>query len=259
MKNFFLSALMSFFMSVSILMLMACTTENYAPVNGAKLSNANLPNKYRVQKGETLYAIAWHYNMDYRTLAEINHLSSPYLVKAGQVISLKQLPSQPETFKPVHIQPVPEFKPIQKTVVVTQTPVKSEIKAETFSENNNQKIQWRWPAKGRIVARYSPSAGQKGVDIAGTLGEPIYAAASGKIAYSGDGLRGYGNLIIIKHNAEFLSAYAHNQKLLVHEGETVKAGQMIATMGNTESKVVMLHFEIREAGKSVDPLIYVKP
>jgi murein DD-endopeptidase MepM/ murein hydrolase activator NlpD len=110
---------------------------------------------------------------------------------------------------------------------------------------------WRWPAKGKIVTHFSAS--NKGINIAGQAGEPIYAAAAGKVVYSGNGLRGYGNLIILKHNNLYLSAYAHNSNVLVKEGDWVRRGQKIAEMGDTGSDKVMLHFEIRRAGKSVNP------
>lgn len=236
---------MRFFLYAAMIVpLIGCVTENYAPVNTAWSVSDEKPGKYAVQEGETLYAIAWRYDMDYRSLAKVNHLSPPYELRVGQVLSLK-VPSEPKSVAKPSKVPV-KVLPAKQSVY--KTPVK-----------NAQKIQWMWPAKGNIVAKYSPSSGQKGIDIAGTLGESIYAAASGKVAYCGNGLRGYGNLIIIKHNDEFLSAYAHNQTLLVHEGQQVKKGQKIATMGNTESKRVMLHFEIREAGKSVNPLMYIKP
>jgi lipoprotein NlpD len=207
---------------------------------------------YIVQPGDTLYAIAWRYNMDYRILAEQNHLSSPYVVKVGQKISLKPILSQ-------SLQTLPSPKKTIKNEPISQKNNPALLSTPITTSSSKQPIQWVWPAKGKIIAHYSPTVSQKGIDIAGQEGEPILAAASGKVAYCGNGLRGYGNLIIIKHNEEFLSAYAHNQTLLVHEGEEVKAGQKIATMGKSESKRVMLHFEIREAGKSVNPLLYVKP
>lgn len=261
-------------------------SKNYAPVDGARPVYNATPNKYIVQRDETLYSIAWHYDMDYRDLAYVNHLNPPYTLREGQVISLDLLQQQAPpsntswTSKPMTFEAAPSVygKPEQSSANTKTFPVKKPVvsvraptpvpKTTPAVKNNpsikppvltNEKIHWIWPAKGNIVATYSPAAGRKGVDIAGKMGEPIYAAAPGKVAYSGNGLRGYGNLIIIKHNDEFLSAYAHNQKLLVREGQEVKAGQQIATMGNTESRKVMLHFEIREAGKSVNPLLYVKP
>lgn len=263
--------------------LCACSSQHYAPVNNAwSPDTSSSVKQYRVQPGDTLYAIAWRYDMDYRALAEANHLSAPYTVEKGQILSL----NVPKKMTELAVQPMiqseqapqwiettntaastkSEHKVVQNPVMQSSVakPVVQSSKVVTQSTSasaviSSGEIQWRWPAKGKIIATYSPKMGKKGVDIAGKLGEPIYAAAAGKVAYCGNGLKGYGNLIIIKHNDEFLSAYAHNQKLLVHEGEQVKAGQMIATMGKTESKRVMLHFEIREAGQSVNPLRYVKP
>lgn len=123
---------------------------------------------------------------------------------------------------------------------------------------NGPVSHWVWPVHGKIIDNFTGSSGfNKGIDIAGQMGQPIHATASGKIVYCGSGLRGYGQLIIIKHNDEYLSAYAHNSKLLVHEGQIVKTGQVIALMGNSEAQQVMLHFEIRRAGKPVDPLTYL--
>ncbi len=225
MNYLFRLLILSFF---SVLLLVACK-KNYAPVDDAWAINQEKAGRYIVQQGDTLYAIAWRYNMDYRTLANQNHLSSPYIVKVGQIIFINP---------PTH---------------------KTSASAITSKNISDKTIHWIWPAKGRIITHYSPRVGQKGINIAGKKGEPILAAATGKVAYAGHGLRGYGNLVIIKHNDEFLSAYAHNQTLLVREGDEVQAGQKIATMGNSESKMVMLHFEIREAGKSVNPLLYIHP
>ena len=117
--------------------------------------------------------------------------------------------------------------------------------------------EWLWPAQGRILSGFSEATGSKGLDIAGKAGQPIYAAAAGKVVYSGSGLRGYGNMVIIKHNASYLSAYAHNQKVLVKEGQSVTRGQKIALMGDSDADQVKLHFEIRLMGKPVDPLKYL--
>ena len=117
--------------------------------------------------------------------------------------------------------------------------------------------EWLWPTQGRILGGFSEATGSKGLDIAGKAGQPIYAAAAGKVVYSGSGLRGYGNMVIIKHNASYLSAYAHNQKVLVKEGQSVTRGQKIALMGDSDADQVKLHFEIRLMGKPVDPLKYL--
>jgi len=120
---------------------------------------------------------------------------------------------------------------------------------------NKSGIDWGWPTNGRVISKYSEKS--KGVGISGDLRQPILASASGTVVYSGNGLRGYGNLIIIKHNDSYLSAYGHNSKILVHEGEKVSKGQKIAEMGNSDGAVIKLHFEIREKGKPVDPLDYL--
>lgn len=125
-------------------------------------------------------------------------------------------------------------------------------KTGIYRTNSNLPIaSWKWPAKGKVIRSFSSL--NKGINIAGTQGEPIYAAATGKVVYCGDGLRGYGNLIIIKHNNLYLSAYAHNETVMVKEGDLVNQGQKIAEMGDTGSNKTMLHFEIRRAGKPIDP------
>jgi lipoprotein NlpD len=120
-------------------------------------------------------------------------------------------------------------------------------------------LDWAWPAKGKIVAGFSETANLKGIDIAGTAGEPVRASAAGRVVYAGSGLRGYGKLIIIKHNATYLSAYAHNREILVKEGQQVTRGQKIAEMGNSDAEQVKLHFEIRRLGKPMDPAKYLPP
>jgi lipoprotein NlpD len=120
-------------------------------------------------------------------------------------------------------------------------------------------LQWMWPANGKVIAGFSDTSNLKGIDIGGAAGTPIVASAPGKVVYAGSGLRGYGKLIIVKHNATFLSAYAHNREILVKEGQQVARGQKIGEMGNTDTNDVKLHFEIRRLGKPVDPLKYLPP
>ena len=125
--------------------------------------------------------------------------------------------------------------------------------------DGDEKVDWVWPAKGKVVTGFSEATSLKGIDIAGATGQPIAASAGGKVVYAGTGLRGYGKLIIIKHNGTYLSAYAHNKEILVKEGQQVAKGQKIAEMGNTDADQVKLHFEIRRQGKPVDPLRYLPP
>jgi lipoprotein NlpD len=126
-------------------------------------------------------------------------------------------------------------------------------------DGDDDHLDWLWPAKGKIIAGFSESANLKGIDIAGKMGEPVVASAPGKVVYAGSGLRGYGKLIIIKHNKTYLSAYAHNREILVKEGDQVKKGQKIAEMGNSDADQVKLHFEIRRLGKPMDPARYLPP
>jgi len=126
-----------------------------------------------------------------------------------------------------------------------------------FEADEEDKLDWVWPAKGKVVVTFSETANLKGIDIAGAAGEPVIASAAGKVVYVGNGLRGYGKLVIVKHNKTWLSAYAHNREILVKEGQQVTKGQKIAEMGNTDADMVKLHFEIRRLGKPVDPARYL--
>jgi lipoprotein NlpD len=142
----------------------------------------------------------------------------------------------------------------------TAPPPKSDLpRVPAAGADDDGNVDWVWPAKGRIVGTFSETANLKGIDIAGTAGQPVVASAGGTVVYAGTGLRGYGKLIIIKHNRTFLSAYAHNREILVKEGQTVTRGQKIAEMGNTDASEVKLHFEIRRLGKPMDPARYLPP
>jgi lipoprotein NlpD len=150
--------------------------------------------------------------------------------------------------------PAPPPEPTPPVVVARVDP-----KPAAEPADGDEKVDWAWPAKGRIVTGYSEAASLKGIDIAGAAGAPVAASAGGKVVYAGTGLRGYGKLIIVKHNGTYLSAYAHNREILVKEGQQVNRGQKIAEMGNTDADQVKLHFEIRRHGKPVDPLRYLPP
>ncbi len=168
-------------------------------------------------------------------------------------------PSQIATPQPGAVAaPAPMASPPASEPPVAKSEPKSEPRASS-ADGDDDRLQWSWPANGKIVAGYSETANLKGIDIGGAAGTPVLASAAGKVVYAGSGLRGYGKLIIVKHNATYLSAYAHNREILVKEGQQVTRGQKIAEMGNTDTNDVKLHFEIRRLGKPVDPLKYLPP
>lgn len=243
------------------------------------------PEVYVVQKGDTLYSIAFNYGFDYHELAELNHIEDPTLISIGQEIHLfpGRSPSASVEVKPIEtllkeqpkvvkyayseaamaqIERVQEQKSGSAAMVAhaeSKPDTKPDAKpaAGEGDEADESGLGWTIPAQGKVIGEFSETANRKGIDIAGTLGQPVYASAAGKVVYSGSGLRGYGKLIIIKHNKTYLSAYAHNDKVLVTEGESVMRGQKIAAMGKTDTDQVKLHFEVRRFGKPVDPAKYL--
>lgn len=230
--------------------------------------NSIKANSYKVKSGETLYSIAWRSGKDVRSIANINKLRAPYKIFPGQILKLEQNVRKTQGSSRVSVKAPKNTsnnssKTEQKTVANKKSQEYGDQSGGKFSDvkvpSLTQKVKkWRWPVKGRIISNFSSSAqGNKGIDIAGSKGQTIKAAADGLIVYAGNALRGYGNLIIIKHNDDYLSAYAHNDELLVKEQQTIKAGHVIAKMGNTGTDKTMLHFEIRFRGKSVDPKRYL--
>ena len=234
-----------------------------------------------VQTGDTLYSIAFRAGLDYRELAQLNNISAPYRIFVGQTLRIDN-----KKYTNVRAQQqVSSVKTLKSTKDRVKKPSQSQSKLTTANKavaRNNQtgyvqkqtvkenatstensvssaKVRWAWPVRGPLLAGFSNAEhGNKGLDIGGKAGTPVKAAAAGEVVYAGNALRGYGNLVIIRHNDDFLSAYAHNRKLLVKERDTVVSGQTIAEMGNTDAPSVRLHFEIRFRGKSVDPKRYLK-
>lgn len=247
-----------------VFVLSACSTtqhrHHYAPVMDVEgIERIPASGMHRMSSGETLYSIAWRYGLDYRHLAQLNHLDKPYVTHTGEVIYLRKnamqqanvTQSAPSTSMPVVTVPVSQSSAaIKSSKTKPATPMVRDSREPTAPVK-----VWRWPAHGPLMHAFTPS--NKGINIGGPMGTSIYASAAGKVVYSGDGLRGYGNLVIIEHNHTFLSAYAHNSNVLVSEGQWVKAGQKIAEMGNSGSKKIMLHFEIRRNGLPVNPLFYL--
>ena len=227
--------------------------------------------RHVVKPGETLYSIAWRYGRDYRELGDANGIAPPFNIKAGQVLRLDvrgnvtsssdnrsrgkaavSAPAQrPAPSASRQRPPQPESRPAVSKAPDRSSPLTSQT--QTVAS-----INWRWPHVGTVIAGYSTSGKvNKGIDIAGKEGDSVRAAASGNVVYAGSGLLGYGNLIIVNHNEHYLSAYAHNRKILVQEGEDVKAGQVIAELGASGTDRPRLHFEIRKNGNPVDPAHYL--
>ncbi|MGB6977434.1 MAG: peptidoglycan DD-metalloendopeptidase family protein [Gammaproteobacteria bacterium] len=244
-----------------LLLLTSCAGDNPHPapiVNGWHLPTGQRSH-YVVQQNDTLYSIAWAFDMDFRDLARINHLSPPYAIKVGRVLYMASAASSQRAHSvKTRAMPNVTFRPVLAEQSAKQ-PASEVVKAPSGVEHNVLVTGWHWPAQGRVVQGFRPiPGGNKGINIAGKLGEPVIAAASGKIVYCGASLPGYGNLIIIKHNDQYLSAYANNKLMLVKEGQVVKAGQVIAQMGTGRSGQAELHFEVRLNGKPVAPLSLLK-
>ena len=193
---------------------------------------------YRVQRGDNLYRIGLRFGQSVATLSAWNRLSDPSQIEVGQILRVRPTGS---TATRATAQPNPRSSQINNT-------------ATDITPAN--RLQFQWPASGPILAQYNGTT-QKGIDIGGSRGTPVKAAADGKVLYAGNEVRGYGNLILIRHNSSTLTAYAHNDNLRVRKDQTVKAGDTIATMGDTGTNRVKLHFEIRIGGKAVNPLPYL--
>jgi lipoprotein NlpD len=286
--------------------LSGCASEGPAPVEDHSLNAGTSrprpqtpPSKpaaapggtYRVERGDTLYSIAFRHGVDYRDLAEWNGIAPPYTIYPGRELKLgparaaakppvaqaapppkpvaapppaSSTVSKPAPFEPVAAPPPSRTSP---PPVASTTPPPSTAPSPSTTPPPPPTgpppapagdVAWRWPADGQVVGTYVAGDPMKqGIDIAGKAGAPVRAAADGTVVYSGNGLIGYGELIIVKHSPAFLSAYGHNQKRLVQEGDKVKAGQTIAEMGSSGASRDELHFEIRKNGKPINPIDYL--
>jgi lipoprotein NlpD len=233
-------------------MLTGCgTRSSFAPVVERKWQPYNVRQMtHIVRNGETLYAVAFRYDQDYQQLAAINHLRSPYALRVGQVLRIKTTGSAPFVRQSI----ASKSSQLIRHSSLGKTTQHYTRRTKPLLQNGN----WFWPVNGRIAARFLPQQGKKGIDIAGKRGEKVRAASSGVVAYAGNGLSGYGNLLIIKHNNQFLTAYGNNLRNIVTEGQKVKARQIIAEIGVIDRRFWGVHFEIRRAGKPVDPLNYLQ-
>jgi lipoprotein NlpD len=317
---------------LTVLLVGGCASDGPAPVedrsvDGPHVATASAErrpaptsaDRYRVERGDTLYSIAFRHGVDYRELAGWNGIAAPYTIYVGQELRVTatarastprtsaatRAPStavvaagsasvpaptsfapsrptaadvpKPTPFEPVAAQPAspppappketataPPVAPVVALTTTTPTapiveppkPSPAPLPAEPMLPAGE--VGWRWPADGQVVGTYAAGdQTRQGIDIAGKAGDPVRAAADGAVVYSGNGLIGYGELIIIKHNPSFLSAYGHNRKRLVKEGDRVKAGQVVAEMGSSSASRDSLHFEIRRNGKPANPVDYL--
>jgi len=218
---------------------------------------------YVVVPGDTLYAVAFRLGMDYRTLAELNAIDPPFIIRVGQ--ALKTAPGavatanrvEPKRVAPAKSPVVADEKSGPGSAPVAResstAPPSHSLSTAKTAALNIPIDQWSWPAEGLVSRAYSEER-HKGIDLSGTRGSPVTATAAGVVVYAGTGVTGYGALLIIKHNDTYLSAYGHNDSLMAAEGQSVAAGQVIAGMGSTSSDSVKLHFEIRRNGRPIDPM-----
>ncbi|MGB5438978.1 MAG: peptidoglycan DD-metalloendopeptidase family protein [Gammaproteobacteria bacterium] len=210
---------------------------------------------YVVQRDDTLSTIARRHGMGYKQLASINGIPSPYKIRVGQRLRLK--PGPGAVVSAASVPTAGKARPAAATAKAPTKTVKQPLAAKA-SEVIEFDGKWQWPTRGRLLRGHKPNEpGKKGIYIGGHAGQPVKAAANGKVVYVGSGLVGYGRLIIIRHNENLLSTYGHNSELLVAEGEYVKAGQMIAKMGSSGTGRNDLYFEIRKDGKPVNPSAYL--
>lgn len=235
--------------------------------------NAGKPGYYSVKSGDTLIRIGMDNGQSWRDIARWNNIENPNLIETGQVLRVVPPEESGVVVRPVsstNIVTSPAPSPAASApapavnVASVKQPVSSATTPNPSSSANNlttadspeEAVSFQWPTRGNVLAGFD-EVKNKGLDIAGKAGDPVLAAADGKVVYAGSGLRGYGNLVIIKHNNTYLTAYAHNQSLLVKEDQAIKRGQKIAEMGNSDADQVKLHFEIRRQGKPVDPAKYL--
>ncbi len=246
----------------------SCATKpTVAPVVAEAFRSPVQKGVHVVQSGESLALIANRYQRNYLELAKINGIMPPFFIKPGDKIALsrseaKQIMATQTRAPKVAAKPEPKPK-----AIVAKAQPKPDLKKESVvkkpeatvtTSKKVDKSEWQWPTQGEVIGQYQKgSSTHKGIEITNKKGTPILASKPGKVVYSGEALRGYGRLLIIKHDEQYLSAYAHNDKLLVKEGQHVTQGQHIATMGQTDAEEVKLHFEIRYKGKPVDPLRYL--
>lgn len=273
------------FLAGFVLLFLGACNKTWAPVEDRSSARAGYEmtrdGTYTVRRGDSLHAIAFNFGLDWRQIANWNGISAPYVIYPDQVLRLTPEPARASvTTTGTGSRPVVDERSVettakppasqastQKTVQTTPPPASKPAPAKsTTSKSSSSSKQvstadpsrWIWPVSGRILSNFkADDPARNGIEIAGEEGQAIVASAAGEVVYSGNGLIGYGELIIIKHSDRMLSAYAHNRKRLVTEGQAVSGGEKIAEMGRDERNRAMLHFEIRRDGNPQDPRKYL--
>jgi len=228
------------------LLLSGCGTHPDVPViDLSPLDRRNT--QYSVQAGDTLHAISFKTGIAYQNLAKWNGLAPPYRIYVGDALNLR---AGMPIAKRASSKPAPVAQPRPPKTRLASKPLPEAKLPATVS-------RWQWPAKGKLGKTFSRKKAQYGIEIQGNRSSPVVSAAPGQVVYAGDGIKGYGELVIVKHSDRYISAYAYNDRILVREGDRVKAGQQLARMGSTGTRGVKLHFEIRKDGEPVNPLRYL--
>jgi len=236
---------------------------------------------YRIKRGDTLIGISLDHGVSWRDLASWNQIDNPNLIEVDQLIRVRPpavtapaTATRPQETRPMEVRPIgpmasaPTSPPAGGGPAAPPVPGAGNTAASGAGPQGGsgtvaprppvaaETITLSWPGRGQVITQFA-DPGYKGIALSGAEGDPVLAAGDGRVVYSGSGLRGYGNLVIVKHEGDFLTAYAHNRSILVSEGQTVKRGQKIAELGKTDSEIPKLHFEVRRAGKPVDPMKYL--
>jgi lipoprotein NlpD len=270
-------------LSLLLLFTLTACNKSWVPVDDPGPSRgsyqATQDGTYRVRRGDSLHAIAFRFGLDWRDIANWNGISAPYVIYPDQVLKLTDAPARSRSVTTAAVGPAPsstdravsrsaatvdydsrksQVPASQPQTVKKAPPAAATPKPKAATVSASDPSTWQWPVEGRILSNFKANdPARNGIEIAGREGQPVKAAAPGEVVYSGAGLIGYGELIIVKHSDRMLSAYAHNRKRLAVEGQQVKAGEKIAEMGKDDRNRAMLHFEIRRDGNPQDPLKYL--
>lgn len=276
----------SLMLTLAAVLLAGCkSTARLPPIEQMAQPPSIRLNYHIASRDDSLYTIAWRYGVDFRELAQRNRIAAPYRLHAGQKIMLADSDAATRlaasrtvaTPRGVQVTAIADDQPVVEVASSSSSAAASGgVKTAPAVVDKSQPVapteqsavaapaaasgtsHWLWPTNGRLITQYSATDPlRKGIDLEGKQGDPVKAAKAGSVVYAGSGLAGYGQLLIVKHDEQFLSAYAHNNKLLVAEGDAVKKGQVIAEVGSSGTDKNKLHFEIRKSGKPVDPLLYL--